>query len=156
MANSVVHFEICGPDGPQLHRFYKTIFDWKIDANNPMGYGLVPASDGGIGGGVTASDPNHGPPSSLTVYVSVRDINAHLEKITAAGGKVLMPRTVIPNMVTFAHFQDPAGNMVGLVEDMGTPPRSARKTKKKAAKKAGKKKAAKKKAAKKKAVKKRR
>ena len=27
-----------------------------------------------------------------------------------------MPRTVIPNVVTFANFADPQGNVVGLVE----------------------------------------
>ena len=50
------------------------------------------------------------------VYVQVPDINAHLAKIEAAGGKTVMPRTEIPDAVTMAIFTDPAGNNVGLVE----------------------------------------
>jgi predicted enzyme related to lactoylglutathione lyase len=32
------------------------------------------------------------------------------------GGKVIMERTVLPGMVTMAQFEDPAGNVIGLVE----------------------------------------
>ena len=32
------------------------------------------------------------------------------------GGKTVMPTTEIPNMVTFAMFSDPDGNIVGLVK----------------------------------------
>jgi len=32
------------------------------------------------------------------------------------GGKVVMPETEVPNMVTFALFQDTEGNTVGLVK----------------------------------------
>ena len=54
MGNPVVHFEIAGPDGPALRQFYRDLFGWKIDAQGEeMGnYGLVPANEGGIGGGL--------------------------------------------------------------------------------------------------------
>ena len=45
------------------------------------------------------------------------DINDHLAKIEGAGGSSIMPRTEIPGTVTFALFADPAGNVVGLVEE---------------------------------------
>ena len=57
MAAPVVHFEIMGKDGKKLQDFYSKLFEWEIDANNPMNYGLVKASgQGGIGGGVGASE----------------------------------------------------------------------------------------------------
>ena len=37
-------------------------------------------------------------------------------RVDMAGGTIDMPRTVIPNVVTFALFKDPAGNRMGLVE----------------------------------------
>jgi hypothetical protein len=32
------------------------------------------------------------------------------------GGKTVVPVTEIPNVVTFALFQDPEGNMVGIIK----------------------------------------
>jgi predicted enzyme related to lactoylglutathione lyase len=46
----------------------------------------------------------------------VPDINAALKQIEASGGSVVLPRMVIPNVVTLALFKDPAGNRMGLVE----------------------------------------
>ena len=48
--------------------------------------------------------------------MGVPDINAALKQITDAGGKVVLPRTVVPNVTIFALFTDPAGNRMGLVE----------------------------------------
>lgn len=109
----VTHFEITGPDGKQLQSFYAGLFGWSVDANNPMDYGIVSPTENGIGGGITASQD--GKPS-VTIYVEVDKIQPYLEKVVAAGGKVVMERTVLPGMVTFAQFQDPAGNVVGLAE----------------------------------------
>ena len=38
------------------------------------------------------------------------------EKLVAAGAEVVQDVTEIPDMVTFAQFRDPAGNIVGLVK----------------------------------------
>jgi predicted enzyme related to lactoylglutathione lyase len=62
---------------------------------------------GGIGGGDTAR---------VTFYIHVSDIDSYLRQIEANGGKTIVPRTVIPDIVTFANFADPQGNVVGLVE----------------------------------------
>ncbi|HLF78631.1 MAG TPA: VOC family protein [Dehalococcoidia bacterium] len=109
----VTHFEIQGPDGRKLQDFYAGLFSWKVDANNPMDYGMVEPVENGIGGGITASQD--GKPQ-VTVYVEVDKVDPYLEKAVSMGGKIVMPRTEIPGMVTFAQFQDPAGNVVGLTE----------------------------------------
>ena len=83
-----------------------------------MNYGIVPANENGIGGGIT--DSQDGKPQ-VTIYIEVDEIQPYLEKATSMGGKVIMERTVLPGMVTFAQFQDPAGNIVGLAES-GVPP----------------------------------
>jgi hypothetical protein len=41
MRGPVVRFEIMGGKGDQLETFYRELFGWKIDSNNPMKYGLV-------------------------------------------------------------------------------------------------------------------
>jgi hypothetical protein len=115
----VVHFEIWGQDGKAIQDFYKKTFGWKMNVMKEMGgYGMTQIAAGkGIEGGVFASDPNQPmPPNGLTFYIETESINAHVKKIEKAGGKVIVPRMEIPGVVTFAQFQDPSGNVVGLVE----------------------------------------
>ena len=114
-AAPVTHFEITGKDGERLKTFYKSLFDWEIDSNNPMNYGLVKAAGKGIGGGISASEDGK---NSLTFYAEVDNLQATLDKAVAMGGKVFVPVTEIPNMVTFAQLQDVAGNVVGIVKGM--------------------------------------
>jgi len=120
-AAPVVHFEVVGKDAKKLQDFYGRLFDWKVDASNPMNYGLVQAAGNGtevgkgsIGGGIGATEG--GAPGYATFYVQVADPEATLKKVESMGGKTIVPVTEIPNMVTFALFSDPEGNMVGLVK----------------------------------------
>ena len=113
MANQVSWFEIRGKDGAKLQEFYGDLFGWKIDANNPLSYGMVEGSDGGIGGGIGQSQDGG---SHLTFYVTVDDLQGYLDKAEQSGGRTVVPVTEIPNMVTFAQFADPEGNVVGIVK----------------------------------------
>ena len=114
MPNPVVHWEITAKDGARLQEFYARLFDWHVDTNNPMNYGMVDTHGGGINGGIAASEDGA---NLVTIYVEVDDLQAYLNKAESLGGKTLVPPTVIPNMVTFALFQDPAGNAIGLVKE---------------------------------------
>ena len=40
MGAPVIHFEIMGGEGTQLETFYRELFGWKINSNNPMKYVL--------------------------------------------------------------------------------------------------------------------
>ena len=75
MGKKVVHFEVIGKDGKKLQDFYAKLFDWKIDANNPMNYGMVTPEDSGLGGGIGGQDMG---PGHVTVYVEVDDLAAAL------------------------------------------------------------------------------
>ena len=116
MGNPVVHFEIAGPDGPALQQFYSGLFGWKIDVHEQMGnYGLVPANEGGIGGGLFPTTEDMPTRSYVTFYVQVDDLQAALDKAAGMGGNAIMPPTEIaPGMGSVATFGDPAGNTIGL------------------------------------------
>lgn len=115
MADPVVHFEIISQDADKLHSFYSDVFGWKIDANNPMNYGLVDNESAGIGGGIGA--PPEGYQGHVTFYIQVTDPAATLEQIESLGGKTLMPPDEIPGTdTTIAQFSDPAGNVIGLTK----------------------------------------
>ncbi|MGE0228240.1 MAG: VOC family protein [Dehalococcoidia bacterium] len=111
MPHPVVHFEINGRDGATLQQFYRDAFDWKIDADNPMNYGMVDNRGEGIGGGISGGDQ-----TSVTIYVEVPDLAAALQQIERLGGRVVQGITEVPGMVTLAMFADPEGNVVGLVQ----------------------------------------
>ena len=115
MPNPVTHFEITGKDGKALQEFYGKLFDWHVDANNPMNYGMVDTHGKGINGGISSGDGS-GMQSYVTVYVEVDDTDAYLKKAAAMGGKTIMETTVIPNAVTMAMFADPEGHIIGLIK----------------------------------------
>jgi predicted enzyme related to lactoylglutathione lyase len=117
MSDPVVHFEVMGKDGAALQRFYQQAFDWKIDTNNPMNYGMVagPSEGVGIGGGV-GQLPDETYPNYATFYIAVDDTDAALKKVEELGGKTVMPTTELP-MVTIAMFTDVEGNLIGLTKN---------------------------------------
>lgn len=102
----IVYFDIAGPDQQKMRTFYAEAFGWKISDK-----GEIAAESTGGTPGLIRKDPKE-----KLIYLGVADINATLKKIEALGGKTLMPRTVVPGVVTLALFQDPSGNGMGLAE----------------------------------------
>jgi predicted enzyme related to lactoylglutathione lyase len=120
MADRIVHWELMGPDGDRLKSFYEQMFGWVAEPVPGFeGYHMVDAAHAGVGGAVgTGSDEM---PNYLTIYVEVDSVDERLDRAEAQGATTVIPRTVIPGMVTFGMFADPAGNIVGVVE-RETPP----------------------------------
>jgi len=113
MGSPIVHFEILGKDHAGIRQFYASQFGWDMqDAGE--GYTLVKTAEGSPGGGV--GTPPEGLDRMVTLYVQVDSIDEALASITKAGGKTVIPRTVLSGMVIYAQFADPAGNVIGLVE----------------------------------------
>ncbi len=111
MSRPVTWFEIIAPDSAGLRSFYADVFDWQLQPLDGMDYALVEQAEGGIPGGIAG-----GAPAQTVFYIRVDDPQAALDQIEAKGGKTVVPVTVIPDMVTFAQFSDPEGNVVGLVK----------------------------------------
>jgi len=108
----VAHFEIHGSE--DLRSFYADLFDWDVDADNPMHYGVVNThGEGGISGGIAEDDE-----SWVTVYVQVEDLQAALDKAEKLGGKTVQPPMDVPGGPSLAIFTDPSGNRMGLVKGM--------------------------------------
>ena len=121
MGYPVVHFEVIGKDGEKLRGYYAELFDWKIDANNPMNYGVVQREENlsdegiGIGGGVGVGPDGYD--GHLTFYVQVPDVEAALAKAEELGGtRVMGPDEVPGGGMIIGMFNDPEGHMVGLIQ----------------------------------------
>jgi predicted enzyme related to lactoylglutathione lyase len=114
MGAPVVHFEIMGGKGNELENFYRDLFGWKINSNNPMKYGIVETGGGpgGISGGV---GPAHDGNKRVSVYAQVDDLQAALDRAERLGGKTVLPPTEVPGGPKLAMFADPAGNITGLL-----------------------------------------
>lgn len=113
MANKVAWFEVVGKDADKLQKFYGQAFGWNMNVVPEMNYGMVDASESGIGGGVGQAQDGGG---HLTVYVEVDDLQAALDKIQKLGGSTVMPPMAVPNGPEIAMFNDPEGNLVGLLK----------------------------------------
>ncbi|MGO8995649.1 MAG: VOC family protein [Polyangiaceae bacterium] len=112
-APAVVHWEIQAQDANRIQRFYADLFGWKIDAANPMRYGMVSSKGkGGIDGGIGGTPSGQ---SRILVYATVADINGVLEKAEALGARTVLPRTDV-GPVIMGIFEDVEGNHFGIIE----------------------------------------
>jgi uncharacterized protein len=118
VAHNVVHWEIAAKDAKKSQEFYAKLFEWTIDANNPMNYGMVRSGggQGGIDGGIFATQ--NGQPPYVTFYVEVDDLQKYLAKAESLGGKTVLPPMPVPNVGSIAMFTDPEGNFIGLFKGL--------------------------------------
>jgi predicted enzyme related to lactoylglutathione lyase len=114
MAHPVMHFEINAKDAKAAQRFYRDLFGWVVDTNNPMDYGTIDtrAEGRGINGGIGTSQEAR---SWLTFYVETPDPVDTLAKAESLGARTLMEPTDM-GVVTVALFADPEGNVIGLTK----------------------------------------
>lgn len=114
MGAPVVWFEVAGENLDTLKKFYGDLFDWKVDADNPMNYGMVDTGgEGGIQGGIFAGGDVY-----VSFYVQVPDLEARLKRAEKLGAKVLQPPTpTTPDGPTIAMVHDPEGHRIGLLQE---------------------------------------
>jgi uncharacterized protein len=114
MGTPVTWFEIISRNSVALGDFYAKTFGWKLQPfPGEQPYSVVDTGgEGAIRGGIGEADG----PNRIIVYIEVDDPAASLKRVEKGGGKVVVPVTTIPEVVTYAHFSDPEGNVVGLVK----------------------------------------
>ncbi len=94
-------------------RFYTETFGWKVEAMtmpDGMEYMFMKAGETGVGGIMKHPMPNV--PAFWGGSVSVDDIEAVAGRVTAAGGKVIVPPMDAGGMGRYAGFMDPQGAVV--------------------------------------------
>ena len=110
-----MHFELPADDPVRAAKFYSETFGWKITKwDGPMEYWMVSTGAGpGIDGGLMRR-PHPG--ASTVNTIGVESLDDTVEKVVAAGGKVMMPRMAVPGIGYMAYCNDPEGNMFGLMQ----------------------------------------
>ena len=106
--------DLATADPGRARDFYGALFGWTFaDQGEDMGNYLMCSKDGAT---VAGMGPLQVPemPSAWTIYLSVNDVAAAVEKVTAAGGQVVAPPMEIPGSGHMAIVTDPTGGVVGL------------------------------------------
>jgi predicted enzyme related to lactoylglutathione lyase len=114
--SSIVWFEIPADNVERAKAFYGALFGWKIEKfPGPMEYWQIDTGGGGDapgGGLLQRQHPQHG----ITNYVGVASVDESAAKVEKLGGKVVMPKTAVPQMGYFAVCQDTENNTFALWE----------------------------------------
>lgn len=118
--NAINWFEIPVTDITRARKFYETIFeiqmsDMEMPGMKMSAFPYEPGS-GKLSGGIAQSAMHKPSMEGTVVYLNADpEIQVVLDRIEGAGGKVVMPRTVIDeNIGVMAFFIDTEGNKVGL------------------------------------------
>ncbi|QDT63230.1 VOC family protein [Calycomorphotria hydatis] len=116
--NPVNWFEIPVTDLARAGAFYSQAFGYEITEveMGPTKMGWFPMEYGASGatGTLVLADGFTPSKEGSLVYFSVKDLDATLTSIEAAGGAILLPKTDIGEHGCFAHFEDSEGNRIGV------------------------------------------
>jgi predicted enzyme related to lactoylglutathione lyase len=112
-------FEIPSTDFDRAVNFYSTVLGRPLQTMDFNGTpnGIFPYESGkGIGGAVVHDDNYKPSAESFIIYLNAHsesDLDAMLERVSEAGGQVLMPKTHIGDPGYIALILDTEGNRVG-------------------------------------------
>ncbi|MHC4550319.1 MAG: VOC family protein [Planctomycetota bacterium] len=110
------HIEIAAQDVDRAKRFYGECFGWTFQDVPQLQYHLYSTGEGGIGGGLMQASAEF--PKHMLNYVNVSDLDAAAGRVENHGGKVLQPKTEVPQTGWFTVVSDPEGNVFGLWQSM--------------------------------------
>ena len=103
--------ELMTTDPEAAKKFYAEVFGWEMQ-EYPMGdfnYTVVKIGEEAVGGISPIPPEATGTPPNWGTYITVDNVDATVEKVTALNGKVLSPPTDIPDVGRMAIIQDPQG-----------------------------------------------
>jgi len=113
-------FSIPADDSDRARKFYEDVFGWKFSLGweYEVPTGLEKYWDiatQGIAGGLTRREY---PGQPIGVGVQVDDLEKYLGRFEVAGGKIIVPRTLIPNRAWFSLCQDTEGNSFVIYQNL--------------------------------------
>jgi len=122
--NPVVHFEMPYDDAKRVSDFYNKAFGWEMNVTGEEMSNYITAhttktennmsvTPGAINGGFFSKSTM---PVSPNVVISVKDIQAAMDSVKNAGGKILVEVMEIPQVGKYISFTDSEGNRVALLQ----------------------------------------
>jgi len=111
MAVEIVHIEFKSANFTRTSEFYAKVFDWRMEQNASASY-MKLSGTGGPSGGWVRADLVQSP--GPIAYLPVDDLEATLNEVENAGGRVLVRSLPFAGGGEIGLFADPDGNVLGL------------------------------------------
>ncbi|HMO31802.1 MAG TPA: VOC family protein [Lacibacter sp.] len=119
--NALNWFEIPVLDFDRAKQFYESIFDYQMPENQMgparMGFFLYDFQNGKVGGAIVHNPQLHTPSGNGSlIYLNCQpDLQVVLNRVEAAGGTILTPKSAVGNNLGYwALIRDTEGNRVAL------------------------------------------
>jgi len=115
----IVWYDLTVPNADEVRDFYSSVVGWKF-SEHPMGdysdYEMKPKdSDETVAGICHAKGVNASVPHVWMLYITVENVQHSADECVRLGGKIIDgPRLM--GKLSFCVIQDPAGAMIGLIE----------------------------------------
>lgn len=116
MENLVVWFDIPVKNLDRSTKFYGHVLNVQLQRmEQPLPWAMFPFAPGVTSGSLVESKEISPSQQGTTVYLNGgKDLAGPLDRVEAAGGKVLQKKTPIGEHGFIAYFEDTEGNRVGL------------------------------------------
>ena len=122
MENIGTYFEIPVSNMDRAIKFYSSVFECEFVKEtihgNEMAFFPFDVQKKGITGGLAKGESYKPSLNGSLIYLSTKDADGMLKKITASGGKILFPKTLVPGLGYSAEFKDSEGNRVALFQKL--------------------------------------
>lgn len=118
MQNMINWFEIPVTDFDRARKFYEAIFDITMTVTEIQGYKMAffPAFEGHISGAICFGEGYIPSGAGSLLYLNANpDVNLVLDRATLAGGRIIVPKTLIGEETGYyAFIVDTEGNRIAL------------------------------------------
>jgi len=112
----VVHFEIPADNPERALAFYESVFGWQSQKwDGPTPYWLIQTGTEGLGIDGGLMQRQH-PSQPVVNTIDVSSVDEYTQKITTAGGEIVLPKMPIPGVGWLLYFKDPEGNIFGIMQ----------------------------------------
>jgi predicted enzyme related to lactoylglutathione lyase len=111
MAAEIIHIEFKSANFARTSEFYAKVFDWQMEQNASASY-MKLSGTGGPSSGWVRADLVQSP--GPIAYLPVDDLEATLNEVERAGGRVLVRSLPFAGGGEIGLFADPDGNVLGL------------------------------------------
>jgi uncharacterized protein len=119
-----IHFEIHADNPSRAVKFYESLLGWQFTKwEGPMEYWLIKTGSAGTpgidGGLVKRMDAEPAEGAAVNAYVCTVDtdsVDQTIEKLTALGGRLAVPKMAVPGVGWLAYGKDSEGNILGFMQ----------------------------------------
>ena len=123
--DKVTWFELPADDLKRAGEFYSGVSGWQtpdmgmgdgslLAQTAQSGEDMQPLEKGTINGSIAPRSETFNKPH---IVITVSDLDAKIEKVIAAGGRIIQPHQEVDGMMAFAIVSDTEANNIGIIQN---------------------------------------